>query len=72
MIERFGRRTILLWGALGMLTCQFIVAIIGTVNPTGANVKVMIAFICMSIAFFASTWGPGAWVLIVGVCSNEE
>ena len=64
MIERFGRRTILLWGALGMLSCQFIVAIIGTINPTGVNVKVMIAFICLSIAFFASTWGPSAWVLI--------
>jgi MFS family permease len=28
-VERFGRRTILLYGAAGMLICQFIVAIIG-------------------------------------------
>lgn len=56
-IERFGRRPLLIWGALGMVVCQFIVAIIGVTdgqNPT--SVKVMIAFICIYIAFFASTW----------------
>ncbi|KAK7973986.1 hypothetical protein PG989_015834 [Apiospora arundinis] len=64
-IERFGRRTILIWGALGMVICQFIVAIVGTVLPTDDGaVKAMIAFICIYIAFFASTWGPGAWVVI--------
>jgi MFS transporter, SP family, sugar:H+ symporter len=64
-IERFGRRPLLLWGALGMVVCQFIVAIAGTVdgkNPT--TVKAEIAFICIFIFFFASTWGPGAWVVI--------
>ncbi|KAK7972982.1 MFS monosaccharide transporter [Apiospora saccharicola] len=64
-IERFGRRTILIWGALGMVICQFIVAIIGTVAMKDPNaVKAMIAFICIYISFFASTWGPGAWVVI--------
>ncbi|KAK8109849.1 hypothetical protein PG999_007986 [Apiospora kogelbergensis] len=64
-IERFGRRTILIWGALGMVICQFIVAIIGTALPKDDNaVKAMIAFICIYISFFASTWGPGAWVVI--------
>jgi SP family sugar:H+ symporter-like MFS transporter len=56
-IERFGRRPLLIWGALGMVVCQFIVAIIGVTdgqNPT--SVKVMIAFICIYISFFASTW----------------
>lgn len=65
IIERLGRRTILLWGALGMVICQFIVAIVGTVdgdNPTA--VQAMIAFICIYIFFFATTWGPGAWVVI--------
>lgn len=64
-IERFGRRTLLIWGALGMVICQLIVAIVGTVLPTDEMaVKAMIAFICIYISFFASTWGPGAWVLI--------
>ncbi|KAM0310055.1 hypothetical protein ACHAO8_008452 [Botrytis cinerea] len=68
-VERFGRRTILIWGALGMLICEFIVAIIGVTagresqNNTAA-VSAMIAFICIYISFFASTWGPGAWVII--------
>ncbi|KAL0937153.1 MFS monosaccharide transporter [Colletotrichum truncatum] len=80
-VERFGRRTILLWGAAGMLICQFLVAIIGVtvgfnhthVDPadstkTIANnipaVNAQIAFIAIFIFWFASTWGPGAWILI--------
>lgn len=65
-IERFGRRPLLIWGALGMLTCQFLVAIIGSCVSTSnkSATSAMIAFICLSIAFFASTWGPTAWVVI--------
>jgi len=80
-VERFGRRTILIYGALGMLICQFLVAIIGVTvgfnhthpNPadpttTLANnipaVNAQIAFIAIFIFFFASTWGPGAWIVI--------
>jgi MFS transporter, SP family, sugar:H+ symporter len=64
-IERFGRRPLLIWGAAGMVVCQFIVAIIGTASKqTAPEVSAMIAFICIYIFFFASTWGPGAWVVI--------
>ncbi|KAI1406446.1 general substrate transporter [Hypoxylon fuscum] len=63
-MERVGRRPLLIWGALGMVICQFIVAIIGTVTSSDSAVKCMIAFICIYIFFFASTWGPGAWVVI--------
>lgn len=64
-IERFGRRPLLIWGALGMVVCQFIVAIIGTADGGNSKaVSAMIAFICIYIFFFASTWGPGAWVVI--------
>lgn len=66
MIERVGRRPLLIWGALGMVVCQFIVAIIG-VSPSKHDpsaVRAEIAFICIYISFFASTWGPGAWVVI--------
>ncbi|KAL8724438.1 MAG: hypothetical protein Q9166_007960 [cf. Caloplaca sp. 2 TL-2023] len=64
-IERFGRRPLLIWGALGMLICEFLVAIMGTADGENPNVvKAMIAFICIYIFFFASTWGPGAWVVI--------
>ncbi len=64
-IERFGRRPLLIWGALGMLICEFIVAIIGVSDGGNPHaVSAMIAFICIYIFFFASTWGPGAWVVI--------
>ncbi|CZR50422.1 probable monosaccharide transporter [Phialocephala subalpina] len=64
-VERFGRRTILIWGALGMVVCQFIVGAVGTALPDNDNAtRALIAFICIYIFFFASTWGPGAWVVI--------
>jgi SP family sugar:H+ symporter-like MFS transporter len=64
-IERFGRRPLLIWGAVFMFLCQVVVAIVGTILPTDQNaVKAMIAFICIYIFWFASTWGPGCWVVI--------
>ncbi|KAI9771941.1 MAG: hypothetical protein M1835_006334 [Candelina submexicana] len=64
-IERFGRRPLLIWGAVGMVICQFIVAIVGVTDGQDHKaVSAMIAFICIYIFFFASTWGPGAWVVI--------
>ena len=78
-VEKFGRRPLLVWGALGMLICQFLVAIIGVtvgfnktfVNADGETravnisaVNAQIAFIAIFIFFFASTWGPGAWIVI--------
>ncbi|PIA92024.1 High-affinity glucose transporter HXT2 [Cercospora beticola] len=84
-VEKFGRRPLLVWGAFGMLICQFLVAIIGVTvgfnktyeipDPAGGPdpvtralnvpaVNAQIAFIAIFIFFFASTWGPGAWILI--------
>jgi len=64
IIERLGRRTILIWGALGMLICEFIVGIIGVTagresQHNTSAVSAQIAFICIYIFFFATTWGPG-------------
>lgn len=64
-VERFGRRRLLLIGAIGMCVCEFIVAIVG-VKVSESNLAgqhVLVAFICIYIAFFASTWGPIAWVI---------
>ncbi|KAI7231132.1 putative glucose transporter rco-3 [Hortaea werneckii] len=78
-VEWLGRRPLLIWGAFGMLICQFLVAIIGVTvgfNHTHENaagdtiannipaVNAQIAFIAIFIFFFASTWGPGAWIVI--------
>ncbi|KAI9728886.1 MAG: hypothetical protein M1834_007144 [Cirrosporium novae-zelandiae] len=64
-IERFGRRPLLLWGGIGMLVCEFIVAIVGTAAPDSlAAGYVLVVFVCVYIFFFASTWGPVSWVII--------
>jgi SP family sugar:H+ symporter-like MFS transporter len=65
MVEKLGRRNLLLMGAIGMCVCQYIVAITGTVSGStdvGAQ-KAAIAFVCIYIFFFASSWGPVAWVV---------
>ncbi|POS86958.1 hypothetical protein EPUL_003726, partial [Erysiphe pulchra] len=73
-IDKFGRRPLLFWGAIGMCVCQFLVAVLGT-TTTGQNSEgavfasniagqeASIAFICLYIFFFATTWGPVAWVV---------
>ncbi|KAB5571916.1 hypothetical protein GE09DRAFT_956866 [Coniochaeta sp. 2T2.1] len=68
-IEKFGRRFLLIWGALGMIFMQFVTAIIGVTSGKPEDhddgaVKSMIAFICLYIFFFAVTWGPVPWVII--------
>jgi sugar porter (SP) family MFS transporter len=65
-VERFGRRRLMLVGAAGMCVCEYLIAIVGvtiSVDNT-AGQKVLIAFVCIYIAFFASTWGPIAWVIV--------
>lgn len=37
MIERIGRRSLLLYGAAAMCVCEFLVAIVGTATPAGSK-----------------------------------
>ncbi|PWN98545.1 putative monosaccharide transporter [Tilletiopsis washingtonensis] len=64
-MERVGRRKLLIWGALGMCSMELIVAILGTIyngsNPDAQ--RSLVAFVCIYVAMFASTWGPAAWVV---------
>lgn len=59
MVEKWGRRPLLLFGAIGMATCQFIVAIVGTAEPVSneAAQQALVAFVCIYIFFFACSWG---------------
>jgi len=62
LIDRVGRRKLLLIGAAGMLICEFLVAIVGVTaghpEQTAAGVvvnvaaqRVLIAFTCMFVVF---------------------
>jgi MFS family permease len=72
MVEKIGRRPLLVFGAAGMVIMQFIVGAIGATagkntseSPADPNAtRAMIAFICLNIAVFATTWGPCAWIVI--------
>ena len=47
-----------------MALCEFLVAIIGTTDGKNkAAIKGAIAMICLFVFFFATTSGPGAWVV---------
>ena len=65
-VEKFGRRSLLLWGAVVMTVCEYLVAIIGVTisidNKSGQ--QALVALVCIYIAAFASTWGPIAWVIV--------
>ena len=63
LVEKWGRRPLLFTGAVGMFVCQYIVAIVGTAASSTVANKVLIAFVCIYIYFFASSWGPSAWVV---------
>lgn len=67
IIERVGRRTPMIAGALWQATWLLIFAAVGVARPpteyTSSGI-VMIVAACMFIASFAMTWGPFAWVVI--------
>ncbi|KAH3676156.1 hypothetical protein WICMUC_002178 [Wickerhamomyces mucosus] len=64
-VEILGRRAMLLIGAAGMCASELIIAIVGTAAPNSdAAQKVLIAFVCIFISFFAATWGPICWVIV--------
>jgi hypothetical protein len=64
-VERFGRRRLLIIGAVGMCVCEFLVAIIGTATSQSnrSSQSAEVALVCFYISFFAATWGPIAWVI---------
>lgn len=65
LVESWGRRRLLMLGAAGMAISQFIIAIVGCLESVDDFVasKVMAGFICVSLVFFASSWGPVGWVI---------
>lgn len=46
-----------------MCISELVVALVGTLTTSTISNKVLIAFVCVYIFFFASSWGPVAWVV---------
>ncbi|CAI4761795.1 ATM_1a_G0048370.mRNA.1.CDS.1 [Saccharomyces cerevisiae] len=74
-IERFGRRTCLLWGAASMLCCFVVFASVGVTKlwPQGSSHQditsqgagnCMIVFTMFFIFSFATTWAGGCYVFL--------
>lgn len=63
MVEKWGRQPLLMFEAVGICVSQLIVAIVGTATSSDVSNKVPMAFVCIYIFFFASSWGPVAWVV---------
>lgn len=81
--DLWGRRPLLLWGAIGMCISQLLVAALGTSTTSQDHLgniivhnvaaqKAGIAFVCLYIFFFASTWGPLAWVVTGKYCLHMQ
>ncbi|KAH0364683.1 putative MFS monosaccharide transporter, partial [Aureobasidium melanogenum] len=68
-VDKFGRKSILLAGAIGMATCHFIVAgLIGSYEGSwGSHLAagwVCIVFVWIFIGNFAYSWGPVSWIVV--------
>ncbi|KAL3230183.1 putative glucose transporter HXT5 [Nakaseomyces bracarensis] len=72
VVDRFGRRKCLLWGAASMTACMVVFASVGVTrlwphgkgngSSKGAG-NCMIVFTCLYIFCFATTWAPIPYVL---------
>lgn len=68
VIESWGRRKLLIVGAIGMAVCQLLIASFTTAAGDGDELQavgqtILIVFCAIYIFFFAASWGPVAWVV---------
>ncbi|KAI0173580.1 hexose transporter [Hypoxylon sp. FL1284] len=66
VVETWGRRKLLMVGALGMACCQLVIAIFSTIaneSQSSLMAKLLIVFVSLFIFFYAASWGPVTWVV---------
>lgn len=70
VIESWGRRKLLMAGALGMGVSQLLIAAVYSATQDkmekshgGAANMVLVVFCALNVFFYASSWGPVAWVV---------
>ena len=66
-VDRFGRKPLLIIGAIGMAICSFSVAICDNIGLKGI---IPVLSIIVYAAFFMMSWGPICWVLISEIFPN--
>ncbi|KUI54647.1 putative glucose transporter rco-3 [Cytospora mali] len=66
IIESWGRRRVLIYGAVAMAICQLLIASFtaaaGNTMRSAAN-QIIIIFLCIDIFCYAASWGPVVWVI---------
>jgi SP family sugar:H+ symporter-like MFS transporter len=80
LIDKIGRRPLLLWGAVAMTVCLSIVAFTfataeksdaGQISLSTNQAVFVLAAAHAFILAFGSTWGPCAWVVLSEMFSNQ-
>ena len=80
LIDRIGRRPLLLWGAVGMALTLGVLAAVFATASTGADGKVvlaqpygLIALVAANAYVFAFgvSWGPGVWTMLSEMFPNR-
>lgn len=67
LVDRFGRRKLMIHGGIWIALCLLIFASIGHFYLDEINLQrggaIMVAFSCLALVGFAITWGPLPWVV---------
>lgn len=71
-IDKLGRKPVLIFGALGMATCHFIIAAIFGKNENQwdshpAAGWAAVAMVWLFVVHFGYSWGPCAWIVIAEI-----
>lgn len=67
MVDKFGRRRLLILGGIWIAVCLLVFASVGHFYLDEINLQkggqIMVAFSCLALVGFATTWGPLPWVV---------
>lgn len=71
-IDRWGRKPVLIIGALGMALCHFIIAVITARNQDNWEAHkaagwAAVAMVWLFVIHFGYSWGPCAWIVIAEI-----